>query len=636
MFQDGYDPRLDLDNYDAESSALYVARLEQLQRDKDKKSKHKSKKSSKKRKKHKSGESSSFRGAMAYKSEAPIHLPSSAAMPSGTDLSQHTIVDDTVRLSELPYKSTPAADAESAAMPASPDDPASPDYVRVKLSRLGFVSVFIGLVLSIFLFAIDQTIVSTAIPAIAKEFQSLDKISWIGTAFLLTSSAFSPLYGKFADIFGRKTTFMVAIIIFEIGSLMCGAANSMELLILGRAVAGVGGAGIFSAGLIIISDIVSFRDRGKYQGILGAVFGVASVVGPLLGGAFTDSISWRWCFYINLPLGAVALVAGFFFLHIPHEGGSIVSKLKRIDYLGTFFVLCATICLLISLEFGGKNWAWSDWRTITMLVVAVILYTIFAVVEAKFAVEPLIPPSMFENRSVYALLAIPIFLGASFTSFIYYLPTYFQTVRGYTATSAGLALIPFMAGVFGLTIITGLLISRTGYITPFFFVGHIVLTVGAALMSTLSENSTRGQQIGYMIIAGCGIGLMVQTRILGIQAAVTHANIASATSSSNFFQTLGGVLGIAIVGTTFNNVLAAELGPELSALVSHNPTGVGSLPDAERAKPLAGFSKAFDTAYKVVIPLAALIFVLALLVKQSRTPQQQKQKSVEPAVVMAE
>nr|KAJ3404559.1 hypothetical protein HK105_003892 [Polyrhizophydium stewartii] len=392
----------------------------------------------------------------------------------------------------------------------------------------------------------------------------------------------------------------------------------MELLIFGRAFAGVGGAGIYSLVLIIISDIVSFRDRGKYQGFIGAVFGLSSVLGPLLGGAFTDGISWRWCFYINLPLGAVSLFVVTVFLRLPGPEGSVAAKLKRIDYLGTLFVLAATICLLISLEFGGKDWAWSDARTIVLLVLAVVLFAVFLVVEAKFAVEPLLPPSMYENPSVYSILAITFLLGASFFGLVYYIPTYFQIVSGNTATQAGLQTIPLVGGVVVFSIVSGQLVSRFGYYTPFFFVGSAFLVVGSALMSTLNQFSNRGMQIGYLLLAGVGIGNMIQIRILGIQASVTPHNIGAATAASAFFMFLGGSVGVAIVGSIFNNVLQNEIGTDLSELVTRNPTGVGSLPTAVRDKVLDGFSKAFDTSYKAIIPMAGLIFILALFVRQAR------------------
>ncbi|KAH6586224.1 hypothetical protein BASA50_000689 [Batrachochytrium salamandrivorans] len=496
------------------------------------------------------------------------------------------------------------------------EDPNSPDYVKIKLTKSEFASVFIGLALAIFLASLDQTIVATAIPAILNDFHSLDKISWIGTSYLLTSTAFAPLYGKFADIFGRKPTFLFAVAIFEIGSLICGAANSIELLIVGRAVSGVGGGGIISLVLIIISDIVSFRDRGKYQGIIGAVFGLSSVLGPLLGGTFTDTLSWRWCFYINIPIGGITFAVILFLLRFPSTTGSAWSKLSRVDLLGTILIVATVICLLIPLQYGGGQWAWSDWRIIVMFIVALIFLALFIIVEIKVSSEPVIPPAMFENASVYALLTVAFLIGASFFGLVYFLPSYFQLVNGSTATQAGLATIPLVGGLVVMSIITGQLVSRFGYYKPFLFIGSILLTIGAVLISTLSQHSTHAEQIGYLLLAGLGVGCMIQIRTIGIQASVSPHNIAVATSSSTFFQSLGGSIGVAIVGTIFNNVLQSQLGPELAKAVSSNPDGIKHMSEAQRNVVLDGFTAAFGTSYKATIPLAAIIFLVAFVVKQ--------------------
>nr|KAJ3418031.1 hypothetical protein HK105_000452 [Polyrhizophydium stewartii] len=475
-----------------------------------------------------------------------------------------------------------------------------------------------SLALAIFLASLDQTIVSTAIPAIVKDFQALDQIAWIGTSYLLTSTSFSPLYGKFADTFGRKATFLFAVAVFEIGSLICGVATSMNILIFGRAIAGVGGGGVISLVLIIISDIVSFRDRGKYQGVIGAVFGLSSVLGPLLGGAFTDGLSWRWCFYINLPIGGITMVVIFFLLRLPREEASTFEKFKRIDFLGTALIIAAVICMLIPLQFGGNQWAWSDWRTIIMIIASAVIFVAFFLVEAFVSVEPVLPPSMYENRSVYAILFIAFTLGASFFGLVYFLPTYFQIVNGDSATSAGLSTIPFVGGLIVMSIGSGIIVSRWFYFTPFFFVGSVVLTVGALLMSTMTQYSTRAQQVGYQLIAGLGVGSMIQMRTIGIQASVTPENIAVATAAATFFQSLGGSIGVAIVGTVFQNVLANELGPKFSVLVSRDPSAVRTLPEPSRTFVLDGFSKAFNISYKTTAPLAGLIFIAALFVKQAR------------------
>eukprot|EP00842_Homolaphlyctis_polyrhiza_P002175 jgi/Hompol1/2959/HPOL_006250-RA len=441
---------------------------------------------------------------------------------------------------------------------------------------------------------------------------------------MLTSTSFAPLYGRFAEIFGRKYSFLAAIFIFEVGSLICGLATSMNVLIVGRAVSGMGGGGIFSLSLIIISDIVSIRDRPKYQGIIGAVFGLASVVGPLLGGLFTDSLSWRWCFWINLPIGAVTFVAVTFLLRFPSPQGSMLSKLQRIDYLGTILIIGATICLLIPLEYGGSTWPWVDWRTLTMLFLSMILFGLVIVAE-NYAHEPIIPPSLFENRSVYALLAIAMLLGASFFGLMFYLPSYFQMIKGDTATKAGLETIPLVGGVVVFSISSGQLVARFGYYVPPIYFGSIMLTVGSAMMSTLNQHSTTAQQIGYQIIAGIGIGSMIQMRVIGIQSSVSPHNIAVATATSSFCQSLGGSIGVAVVGAVFNNILDDRLGP-MANLVRHAPSGIRNYikDPATLEFVLESYSQAFDASYKVVIPLAALIFFVAMLVKQAKPDRTRK------------
>lgn len=299
------------------------------------------------------------------------------------------------------------------------------DKVKVPLTRAQFISVFICFIFAVFLVAIDTTIISTAIPAIATEFQALDQISWVGSGFFLTSTAFSPVYGELTNIFGRKPTFLVAVFLFELGSLMCGIAPSMLVLILGRVVAGIGGGGIFSCVLIMLSDVTSLRDSGKYQGVIGAVFGLSSVIGPLLGGVFTDRLTWRWCFLINLPIGVLAATIIFYMLKFPSPEGDMFEKLKKVDYLGTSVIVVATTVLLVPLQFGGSVWKWTDPKTISMLVLGVLLIVLFAYVETK-ASHPIIPPRLFANRTVTSGLLSAFFLGCVFISLFYYVPTYFQ------------------------------------------------------------------------------------------------------------------------------------------------------------------------------------------------------------------
>ncbi|KAI8804932.1 major facilitator superfamily domain-containing protein [Cladochytrium replicatum] len=500
----------------------------------------------------------------------------------------------------------------------------------VKLSKFRFTVVLIALFLGVLLSALDQTILSTAVPVLSTEFQSADLIPWVGIAYLLTSSAFSSIYGKMADIFGRKATFVSAIAIFEIGSLVCGLAPNMATLIAGRAIAGIGGGGIVSLVLIIISDIVTFRERGKYQGIIASAFGVASVVGPLAGGAFTDSsATWRWCFYINLPLGGFVLLVVIFFLRFPKTSDSttFASRLKRVDYLGVVLILASVVCFILPLQLGGTRWKWSDPQTIAMLVVSVVLLGVTVYVEGWVAQDPIIPGSVFVNSTVYGGVAFAFFMGAGFISVIYYIAIFLQVVQGDSATSSGIKTIPLMAGLIFTSITTGIMISRGVPIRLFVIIGGVLLTVSDGLLTLLNE-SIEYWKIALITLAfGISVGSMMQSRTLAVQAAVPHSMIAVVTSLATFSQMLGGSVGLTVFGTVFNNriyeELIAQLPPQyasiefvrtlaneplaVSAIVAKIPNGAGTILPIYRHC----FSAALRIAFFSVLPCGVLILVCA-------------------------
>ncbi|KAJ3303907.1 hypothetical protein HDV03_003380 [Kappamyces sp. JEL0829] len=498
------------------------------------------------------------------------------------------------------------------------------DRVKVPLNRVQFISVFISFTLAVFLVALDGTIVSTAIPKIAHEFNALDQIAWIGSGFLLTSTAFSPLYGELCNIFGRKPTFMMSILLFEAGSLVCGIAGSMLVLIIGRIVAGIGGGGIFSVVLILISDVTSIRESGKYQGILGAVFGLSSVIGPLLGGYFTDSLSWRWCFLINLPVGGIAALTVYFLLNFPPPEGNFREKLDRVDVLGTFFIVSASVCLLMPLQFGGSVWAWKDAKTIALLIVGSILSVVAGYVEFKVAKNPIIPPQLFANRSVAMGLLIAFLLGNCFICSLFYLPTFFQLVHGETATISGLEVTPLIFGLVVTSVLSGYYVGKTAKYKIWFYIGSVILVASLYAVSTLDPNTNKALQVSYLVFLGLGIGCIIQTRVYAVQAGVPPEDIASATSTSNFFLNFGGTIGLAVAGTIFNNCLSDALGPLTGGAATTSSTSLdaGSI----AASPYASFivsaiASSLGKSYYWGIPMAALIFVATFFIVEKKLDQ---------------
>ncbi|ORX71699.1 MFS general substrate transporter [Basidiobolus meristosporus CBS 931.73] len=419
--------------------------------------------------------------------------------------------------------------------------------------------VFLGLALSILLAGLDQTIVATALPKIASDFGAFDQIAWVATAYMLTATACQPLYGKFSDIFGRKAAFLFAIVIFEVGSAICGSSQNMTMLIIARAIAGIGGGGIQGMVFIIITEIVPIRERGKYQGFIGATYGISSVLGPLLGGVFTDDSTWRWSFYINLPIGALTVVIVTLYLHLPAAKGSLKEKIMRIDFLGTVLLLGFIITLLLPTQWGGNTYAWTSPKIIALYCVSGVLLIAFIVVEYRFAAEPIVPCRLFSMRTPLFTFITMFFFGMAFFGLIYYIPLYFQIVRGDSATTSGLEMLPMMLSVSALSIISGLIVSKTGVIVIWCWAGSAIMTVGVGLLTVWNAETSRGEQIGFLLVLGVGAGCCIQTLIFAGQASVTPKDMGVVTALSTFFRTIGGVLGIAIFGALFNNKLSTGL-----------------------------------------------------------------------------
>ncbi|KAG0003803.1 hypothetical protein BGZ80_007277 [Entomortierella chlamydospora] len=422
-----------------------------------------------------------------------------------------------------------------------------------------FVLIMIALSLSVFLASLDQIIVSTAIPAITREYNSLGDISWLGTAYLMTATAFQPLYGKFSDIFGRKATMLFANTIFLGGSCIAGWATSMNMLIAGRGVAGVGAGGLMAMVFIILSDMLDMRERGKYLGFIGAIFSFSSVVGPLLGGAFTDHVTWRWSFWINIPFVVISIIFITVNLNLPTPKGTLADKLRRIDYVGAILLMVAVILILLPLSWGGNKYAWDSGIVIGLLCAGFAVGGIFVLAEWKIAKEPIVPIHLFKIRNLWSTYGSLFFSGMAFFGILFYLPIYFQVVKNESATNGGLETVPFVFGIVITSISSGLWVVKKGTFAFFPMIGNLFFIAGSALCILFKADTQRVVTIFVLLICGMGMGFTMQASTLAVQVAVKPKYMATVTTSVQFIRSLGQVFGVAIVGTVFNNKLVESL-----------------------------------------------------------------------------
>ena len=431
-----------------------------------------------------------------------------------------------------------------------------------------------GLMMGLLLAALDQTIVSTALKSIVEEFNGLTHYTWVVTAYLLTSTASTPLYGKISDLYGRRPVFQFAIVTFLIGSFAAGAATSMAQLIAFRAVQGLGAGGLMALTFVIIGDVVAPRDRGRYQGFFGGVWGLSSVAGPLLGGYFSDHhhilgiTGWRWIFYINLPFGLLALVITSANLHIP-----FTRREHKIDYLGAILLVTGVSALLLAISVYGPEKGWSNSTTLIAFAIFVLLAIGFLVVQGSVQ-EPILPLSLFKNHTFSLTSAMGAVIGAGMFGAIVMLPLYLQVVKGDSATSAGLKLIPFMLGIVSMSIFSGKQISKHGHYKRFPIAGLAIMSIGLALMSTLSETTPFWQLAIFAVMIGMGLGLSMQTIVIALQNAVKPQELGIATSSNTFFRSIGSTIGVAIFGAIYANRLAHYMPEEIGKLAKSNPAAL--------------------------------------------------------------
>jgi EmrB/QacA subfamily drug resistance transporter len=477
--------------------------------------------------------------------------------------------------------------------------------------------VFAALMLGMFLAALDQTIVSTALPTIVGDLGGLGHLSWVVTSYLLASTASTPLYGKLGDMYGRKPVFLAAILIFLAGSMLSGLSESMGQLIAFRSLQGIGAGGLMVGAQAIIADIVSPRERGRYMGVLGSVFAVASVAGPLLGGFLVETISWRWVFYVNMPIGVAAVLVVVFGLHLHTP-----AQRHSIDYLGAGLLTAGVSALILVTTWAGNQYAWGSAVIVGLAVASVAMLAAFIWQERR-AAEPIIPLSLFASPVFRVATSLGFFIGLAMFGAIIFIPLFLQLVYGVSPTSSGLRMLPLMAGLLIASVASGRLITRIGRYKVFPIAGAAITTSGLFLLSRLEVDTPPVLASVYMLVVGVGIGLVMQVLILVVQNDAPARNVGVATASATFFRSMGGSLGVALLGAIFASRLTHELttlpgdaAARLGGGLSISPDQVHALPLAVRHDFLLAFVDALQPVFLVGAGVTALAFALSWLLKE--------------------
>ncbi|THA79501.1 DHA2 family efflux MFS transporter permease subunit [Streptomyces sp. A0642] len=482
--------------------------------------------------------------------------------------------------------------------------------------------VFATIVLGILLAALDQTIVGTALPTIVSDLGGAAHMSWVVTAYLLAETVATVLVGKFGDLFGRKIVFQLSAVIFITGSFLCGLATNMTLLIVWRGLQGIGAGGLMVTSMALIADVIPLRDRGKYQGAIGAVFGVSTVIGPLLGGLFTDHLTWRWAFYVNVPIAIVVVIAAARTIPSVKAAGRPV-----IDYPGIALVTVGASALILATSWGGNEYAWGSAVIIGLFAFGLVALALFCLVEFR-AKEPMLPMRLFGNPVFTVCSILSFIVGFAMLGAMIYLPTYLQYVDGDSATLSGVRTLPMVIGLLAASVFSGNVVSKTGRYRIFPIVGSLVMAVGLFLLSRMGPDSGVWRESLYMLVLGVGIGLCMQVLTIAVQNTVDYADLGTATSGVTFFRTLGSSFGTAVFGTIYANSLgpnlekgvaaAARAGgdPAVLAKASQSPQALHALPDAQSAPLAQAYADTLHTVFLWTVPVAVLGFVVALFLKQ--------------------
>ena len=493
--------------------------------------------------------------------------------------------------------------------------------------------------LVVFLTALDRLIIGIAIPSITNEFGSLGDVGWYGSAYLLTSCAFMLFIGKIYTFYNPKWVYIASLVVFEIGSAVCGAAPSSDALIVGRAIAGLGSAGLFQGGIIIIVYVVPLHKRPQYTGLIGLVFGVASAVGPLLGGAFTDGPGWRWCFYINLPCGGVVLLLLLTSLHIPPEmlqqqPTTSKGKISLLDLLGLFFFLPCIVCLLLALQWGGVTYNWSNARIIVLLVVSGLCLLAFLADQWWRGDKAMVPGRIFLQRSILAGMWFALLAGGALMTMLYYLPIYFQAIKGVSAVKAGIMILPMVLSLAIASVMAGILTRRTGYFAPWMLLSSVITPIAAGLISTFTPHTAHSAWIGYQVLFGFGIGLGLQQPSVAAQTTLAREDVSIGASLMQFCQALGGAVFISVGNNFFDSRLEHNLqniaGIHTGPVIDTGATDLRKLvPANELPQVLVAYNDALRTAFYLCVALtgATVLGSAAMEWKSVKKGQQQQQKT---------
>jgi EmrB/QacA subfamily drug resistance transporter len=482
------------------------------------------------------------------------------------------------------------------------------------------ILIMVGLMTTMLLASLDQTIFSTALPTIVGELDGVSHMLWITTAYILAATIMMPIYGKLGDLMGRKNLLLIAIGLFMVGSIVGGLATGMTELIVGRAIQGLGGGGLMILSQAIMAEVVPARERGRYVGFMGAVFAVSSVAGPLLGGWFTESIGWRWCMWINIPLGLLALASAVFFIHLPHrERGKV-----RLDVTGMALLAIASTALVLFTSWGGNTYDWNSAVIISLIALTVVAAVAFVFVERR-AAEPVMPLSLFKSRNFNLTTAAGLLVGIAMFGALAYMPTYLQMVTGVSATRAGLLMIPMMGTLLVTAIVSGRAVTRTGKYKwlPVFGAGFVAIALG--LLSTMSASTAVWITCAFLAIMGLGLGLTMQILVLVVQNSFPLAVVGTATASNNYFRQIGASLGAAVVGSLFTTRLVDLLTERFAAsggagapgdMNSLTPEAVQQLPDAVQQIIVSSYADALTPVFLIMVPVAVIALVLLALVRE--------------------